>query len=152
LDPIGDKVAVVGQPLQLTISAHDGDQDPLSFTALGLPAGATLTPASVYGQAAINWTPTAGDVGRYTIVVTVADNGNGDHTLVLTDQQTFTIVVRPGNQAPVLLPVGDQTVPAGQALTVPLQATDPENDPITDSATNLPIGAKLDPIAGILTW
>src|SRR5262249_38710136 len=33
LDPIGDAVAVIGQPLNLAITAHDLDQDTLTFTA-----------------------------------------------------------------------------------------------------------------------
>src|SRR5262249_39030965 len=93
LASIADKVAVVRQPFQLTVSANDGDQDTLSFTASGLPAGASLTPSGVYGQAVINWTPAADDVGRYTVLITVADNGNGDPTLVLKDQRTFTLAV-----------------------------------------------------------
>jgi len=77
LAPIGTKVAVVGQPMQLALKASDGDQDPLTFSAVGLPAGATLSPGTAYGQAVITWTPAAADVGKYTMLVTVADNGNG---------------------------------------------------------------------------
>ena len=64
LAPIGDKVAVVGQELQFTIHATDADQDPLTFSALGLPAGATLTPSSTYGDAVVTWTPTSSDLGQ----------------------------------------------------------------------------------------
>src|SRR5205085_10757248 len=55
---IGDEVAVVGQPLQFTVVAHDLDQDTLTFTAPDRPAAATLTAGSVYGTAAFTWTPT----------------------------------------------------------------------------------------------
>ena len=33
--------------------------NPLTFSALGLPAGATLTPSSTYGEAVVTWTPAA---------------------------------------------------------------------------------------------
>ena len=48
LAPIGDTVAVVGQPFQVTVQASDLDQQPLTFSAMGLPGNATLTPSSVY--------------------------------------------------------------------------------------------------------
>src|SRR5262249_28322685 len=84
LAPIGDKVAVVGQPFQLTLSARDGDQDSLPFGALGLPATASLTPSAVDGQAVITWTPTLADLGqRFAVIATVADDGNGGTTPVL---------------------------------------------------------------------
>jgi len=152
LAPIGDKVAVVGQELQFTIHATDGDQNPLTFSALGLPAGATLTPSSTYGDAVVTWTPALGDVGRSTVVFQVADNGNGNPADVLSDQRSINLIVRLTDQAPVLLPVGEQTVAQGQTLTVPLQATDPDGDSLLYSAANLPVGATFDPVAGVLTW
>jgi YD repeat-containing protein len=152
LAPVGDKVAVFGQQLQLTLRATDGDQDPLTFSALGLPARATLTPSSTYGQAVVTWTPTASDAGTYTVVFQVTDNGNNGAGPVGSDQQTVHIVVRASNSAPILLPVGDQTVAEGQTLTVPLHATDPDGDPVTYSITNLPPGATLDPISGVFSW
>lgn len=71
---------------------------------------------------------------------------------MLTGQQSINLVVRLSNRAPVLLPVGNQTVAQQQTLTVALQATDPDNDTLTYSAANLPAGAALDPVSGILTW
>jgi hypothetical protein len=144
--PIGDKVAVVGQPLQLTFKATDGDQDQLTFAAAGLPA------AAVVSSGVLNWTPTASDVGKYPVLVTVTDNGNGDPNHPLKDQQTFTLTVRTSNQAPVWVSAGDQTAPEGQTLTAHFKAVDPDNDTVTYSATNLPVGAALDPITGTLTW
>src|SRR5207237_4439781 len=110
LAPIGTKVAVVGQPLQLALVAADLDQDPLTFSAIGLPGNASLTSGSVYGQGIINWTPNAGDLGKYAVLVKVADSGNGNPTQVLSDQQGLTLVVRTGNQAPVFVPAGNPTV------------------------------------------
>ncbi|MEI9924474.1 MAG: putative Ig domain-containing protein [Bradyrhizobium sp.] len=33
-----------------------------------------------------------------------------------------------------------------------LKAVDPDGDTVTYSAANLPVGAKLDPVSGLLTW
>ena len=152
LAPIGDKVAVVGQELQFTIQATEADQSPLTFSALGLPAGAMLTPSSTYGDAVVTWTPALSDLGQSSVVFTVADNGNGNPSDVLTDQQSINIVVRQSDRAPVLVPIADQTIAQQQTLNLHVQATDPDSDPLLYSASNLPIGATFDPVAGVLTW
>src|SRR5213078_3995642 len=108
------------------LKATDGDQEPLVFSAVGLPIGATLVSGPAYGQATINWTPAAGDVGKYTILVMVTDIGNGNTAQPLTDQQTFSLVARTSNQSPVWVAAANQTVAEGQSLTVPLQAVDPD--------------------------
>jgi hypothetical protein len=42
------------------------------------------------------------------------------------------------NRAPVLEPIGDQSYPLGGLLTFTVHATDPDGDPVTYSAFNLP--------------
>src|SRR5262249_13363931 len=61
LDSLGARVLVVGESSTFTVRATDPDFDGLVFTADGLPAGATFTPASSYGTAAFSWTPSAAD-------------------------------------------------------------------------------------------
>ena len=152
LSYIGDKVAVIGSPFQLTLQAADLDQQPLTFSALGLPADATITPSAIYGQASLSWVPTAADAGIYGVTFIVTNDGNGNPALAASDQQTIHLVVRAANQAPVLKSPGDQTIAAGQTLTVPLSATDPDGDPLTYAVANAPPGATFDPAQGILTW
>src|SRR5207249_2536509 len=100
----------------------------------------------------VTWTPTAADLGRYTVVFQVADYGNGNSALARSDQLSINLVVRQTDQAPVLVPIADQTVAQQQTLTIHVQATDPDNDSLIDSAANLPIGASFDPLTGVLTW
>ena len=45
------------------------------------------------------------------------------------------------NVAPVFLPIGDKNVNEGQLLQFTVSAVDPDNDPLTYSASNLPSGA-----------
>ncbi|HEX4609016.1 MAG TPA: putative Ig domain-containing protein, partial [Urbifossiella sp.] len=152
LAPIGYAVAVVGQPLRLTVNATDADQEPLTYALTGLPAGATITPSGVYGQAVITWTPTAADVGADAVLVAVTDGGNGDPTRALTDRRAFTLVVRTSDQPPVWLPPGGLSAPEGRPFSTQFQAVDPDGDPLTYAATNLPVGAALDPVTGVLSW
>jgi YD repeat-containing protein len=146
-DYIGDKVAVAGQPLSFIVQARDPTQDALTFAGDNLPAGMTITPLAFYGEARIDWTPGSGDLGSHTITLHVTDPTNSG-----TDAQSLNIVVRTTNQAPVLLPVGDQTLSENQPFALQLKAVDPDNDPITFSAANLPLGASLDGKTGLLTW
>ena len=82
LNYVGDKVAVIGSPFQLVLQASDLDQQPLTFSASGLPADTTLTASSIYGQANLDWVPTAADAGVYGVTFTVTNTGNGNAALV----------------------------------------------------------------------
>lgn len=152
LAPIGDKVAVFGELLRFTIRASDLDQDTLVFSADALPPGATLTPGVQYGTVVFEWTPTAADAGEYTLTFTVTDDGNDGEGEIGSDARTIRIVARASNAAPLLLPVGDRTVAEGETLTVQLEAIDSDGDTLTYSAANLPPGARLDAVTGVLTY
>ena len=152
IDYIGDKVAVVGQPFALTIQAAETDQDNLTFGMSGLPAAATLTPDNYYGQATLNWTPTAADTGTFRVTFAVTDAGNAA-TQPSTTMQTITLVVRASDTAPIFPATPPSaTVAEGQALTLPMTATQEQGEPLTYTAADLPSGAVLDPATGVLTW
>jgi subtilase family serine protease len=149
---IGDKVAVVGEPIEFTIDVKDLDEDNLTFSATGLPAGATLTESNVYGKATFSWTPTAANLGTYPITISVEDSGNGDSSKVLNSTQSFNLVVRNSNSAPVLNAIEPQNIKEGETLSFALNATDSDGDVLTYTAKNLPNGAFLNPETGEFTW
>ncbi len=150
-DYVGNAVAVIGQPLALTVQARDLDGENLSFALAGLPPAATLTPGPVYGTAVLRWTPTAADAGSHLVRLDVTDTGNGHPALVANDSVQFTLLVRSTNAAPVLTLV-DQSVAEGQTLTLALAAGDQDGDALRYAAHNLPQGATLDPQQGLLQW
>jgi hypothetical protein len=56
------------------------------------------------------------------------------------------------NQPPTLDPIPSQTTLAGTAMSFVLKASDPDGDPITFYARNLPVGAQLDSPTGAFTF
>jgi putative cell wall-binding protein len=96
LSPIGTKSATVGVPLTFTVSATDADlpANTLTYSATGLPAGATFTPAN----RTFSWTPTAAG-GPYSVTFTVSDGRGG------TDAGTIQITATAAPAQVVLVPV-----------------------------------------------
>ncbi|MBK6595654.1 MAG: putative Ig domain-containing protein [Burkholderiales bacterium] len=107
-------VAVVGQAFSLPLLVSDADQDALSWTANGLPIGATITPDVQYGHAVLTWTPTADDLGARDIELVVTDSGlppqdagvvNPESPVPNVTRHTLRLVVRDANATPELLDV-----------------------------------------------
>ncbi len=57
------------------------------------------------------------------------------------DEQLIAIN-KPCNREPIVSPIADQVVNEGALLTLPVSASDPDGDPITLTAANLPPGAS----------
>ncbi|MBI1936506.1 MAG: T9SS type A sorting domain-containing protein [Ignavibacteriales bacterium] len=60
--------------------------------------------------------------------------------------------VQSQNFGPVFDPINSQTVNEGVLLSFAVNATDPENDPITYSASNLPEGADFNTTTKVFSW
>jgi len=56
------------------------------------------------------------------------------------------------NRPPVLAGIGNKTVNEGQLLSFTISATDPDGNPLTYSASNLPSGASFSPATKTFTW
>src|SRR5262249_18970144 len=97
---VGDKVAIIGQAIVFNVRVSDPDEDPLTYSATGLPSGATFIGTSVYGVAQFAWTPTSGDAGTKTITLTVTDSGNNNLGTPASASETIHIVVRASNATP----------------------------------------------------
>ena len=145
LNSIGDMEVVAGKTLTFIISATDQDGDALIYSASNLPSGANFNPAT----RTFSWTPSAAQVGAYPGVVFGVSDG------ALSDSETVTITVLPDtqtNRAPVLSPIGNKQVSAGQGLSFTVSATDPDGDAISLSVSNLPGGATFNPATGAFAW
>jgi hypothetical protein len=81
-NPISDVLAVVGQTLNITVSATDPDGDALWFGVDTAPPGSAMDSRGVF-----SWIPMT--TGTNTVVLEVTDTG----TPALTARQTFRVVV-----------------------------------------------------------
>jgi hypothetical protein len=140
LTPIGDKSVVEAEAFTFSISATDADGDALVYSTGTLPTGARFDAAT----RTFTWIPTTLQSGRYQVMFQVSDG----QVIV---SETITVAVREGsNQAPVLAVIGDRSTDENALLSISLQATDLDGDPLTFSATGLPSGATL--VNGVFRW
>jgi hypothetical protein len=128
LDPIGDKEALAGKPLTFSISASDPDGDNIIYFASDLPDGATFD----YDTQTFSWLSPA--LGTYNVKFRVRDGWG------LKDEEEVVITVI-ANRPPIIPLIGNKTVIVGKELKFTITASDPDNDQLTYTATNLPKGA-----------
>ncbi|MFZ5470844.1 MAG: putative Ig domain-containing protein, partial [Myxococcota bacterium] len=130
--------------LAFNLSASDPDGNGLTYSATGLPTGATLNAAT----GAFSWTPTYLQAGSYQVTFIVTDDGAPN----LSAQQSTTITVNNTNRAPVISPIANISSPEGTAISFTVSASDPDLDGVTLSASSLPAGATFNPSTGVFSW
>lgn len=131
LAPIGNQQLDPGQTLAFDLSGQDPEGQPLTFSATGLPTGASLVGPS------FSWTPDASQIGQHAVTFRVTDGG----TPAASDSEAIVISVGRINRPPVLAPIGNRQVQLGSELRIALSATDPDADPIVLDCTGLPADA-----------
>ena len=146
LHKIGDKVAPVGERLEIVLAADDPDGDPLSFSVFGdIPLGAEFDKNLHVFQ----WTPKEDRVGMCSYVTFVVSDGPE------FDRETIQICARDKAEAhlPTFLPLSAQYPVAGKLFRLQLEATDHNGDTLTFGIEGTaPEGAALVAATGVFTW
>ncbi len=120
--PLSDQTVDFNDALTFSVSATDSDQDPITLSVDGLPAGLSFTDNGD-GTGTINGTVTD-HPGKYDVTIT-ADDGH-DHTV--SAPMTITVV----QEQTVLAYTGPASQDYNDAVTVSAQLTDPEDgEPIS---------------------
>jgi hypothetical protein len=135
--------------ISLTNKATDTDvpTNVLTYELLSALSGATVDPAT----GIFTWTPSeAQGPSSNSILVRVFDDG----TPSLSATQRFSIVVNEVNLPPVLSPIVDRTVDAGQLLSFANQVDDPDLPPqaLRFSLVEGPDGANINAETGVFRW
>ncbi|MBN1958029.1 MAG: tandem-95 repeat protein [Desulfuromonadales bacterium] len=141
LEAIGSQSMTEWDSFNLVVSGSDPDNDALTYSATGLPEGAVFTPST----RSFSWIPDINQAGIYQVVFSVTDG-------LLSATETVTMTVLNANEAPVLAPVGSQSVSEGELLSFALSATDVNGDPLSYNATELPSGAAFDNATQRFSW
>jgi len=144
LNTIGNKSVNEGQTLSFTISGSDPDGDSLTYSASNLPQGASFNA----GTRTFSWTPAYNQAGTYPNIHFAITDGS------LSDSEDITIMVNnvDQNRPPVLDPIGNKSVNENTLLTFTVNATDPDGDNLTYSASNLPQGASFNTASKTFAW
>jgi hypothetical protein len=129
LAAIGSKSVSENSLLTFTISATDPDADTVTYSATGLPTGATLTGRT------FSWRPGYTQAGTHNITFIASDGA-------LQDSEVVAVTVSNTNRPPVLAAIGSKSASEGSLLSFSVSATDPDiDDTITYSTGALPSGA-----------
>ncbi len=144
LTPIGDKLVYGAHTLSFQVTATDEDNDQLSYSASGLPNGATFnTTTHIF-----SWTPSAyiNDCTNY-VTFTVTDSYG------VSDSEVVTITAKP-DRVPVFGQIPNQSIARGHLLTFRVHATDPDGDQVTYGFAPgyQPSGATINPNTGVFQW
>jgi hypothetical protein len=147
---LADPSAAEGIPKGFQVTAVDADGQALTYTASGLPAGASFDP----GTRRFDWTPGHTQAGSYNVTFRATD---GVFPTPAADTQAVHIAVAdraPGsNLPPQREPLSDRQALTGERLSLRVMARDPEHGLVTFSSPDaLPVNAALDPGTGAFTW
>lgn len=138
---IGSQSLAEGDSFNLVVTASDPDNNSLIYSAAGLPDGAVFTPST----RSFSWIPGQDQAGSYQVSFSVTDGS-------LSDNETITLTVVNGNEAPVLATIGNKTIDEGQSLEFVVTATDSNADDLTYSVTSLPSGATFNSSERRFSW
>ena len=150
--PIDD--ACLNQPFIHNPGAFDADGDSLAFTLVNCRGAGGVEFQTTYAanlvQDPVTIDPVTGDfewnlpknLGQYNFAILISEfrkTPSGQYALIGMVTRDLQITVGPcTNQPPVIPPVGPFCVIAGQTLTFPVTAIDPDNRNVTLTATGGP--------------
>ena len=140
---IGNQTNDEGNSINIVVLASDPDGDNLLYSASGvpsLPGGVSID----VNSGLLSGILSPNSAGIYTITVAVSD---GD----LSATQAFSWVVADVNLPPALTNPGNQTNQLSDNVNLPIQANDPEGDPLTYSVTGLPGDLSIDMGTGVIS-
>jgi cold shock CspA family protein len=144
-EAFADRSDTEGDSIAISPQASDPDDDGLSFSATGLPAGISINTDTGLIAGSLGYGSAASS--PYTTVVKVSDGLGG------VDTEWFSWNVADRNRAPSLAPLADIEVEETKAMQITVNAGDPDlpSDALHFSLSEAPSGATVD-AGGRITW
>jgi len=127
---------------QYQVTAQDPNSDTLTFSLTQKPDGMAINNST----GLITWTPTADQIGDYSVTVQ-ADDGHGG-----TASQSWTINVKSSNNPPEITNTPPPQGATGLLYQYQVEATDPDNDTLTYSLLQSPDDMTIDSETGTISW
>ncbi|HBC46158.1 MAG TPA: hypothetical protein DCZ43_03860, partial [candidate division Zixibacteria bacterium] len=140
LSPISAQNLSEGGHLALRVTASDPDGDLITLLAQQLPANSSFHD-STGGAGGFLFDPDYSQAGSYQVRFIANSN-------LLADTQLVSIIVNNVDRPPAITPITAQNVPEAGLLAVRVASTDPDGDPITLIAENLPANASFHDSTG----
>jgi hypothetical protein len=130
--------------LNASVVCTDVDSASLTYSKVAGPSHGTST-VNADGSFTYNPAPNYNGPDAFTFK---ANDGFLDGNTA-----TYDVTVNPVNDAPVLDPIGNQSVDEDTLLTFTASATDVDGtDSLTFSLVGAPAGASIDPSTGVVAW
>ncbi len=120
-----------GQALSLSVTATKEEGDPLTYTAIDLPSGASINPAT----GLLTWTPESGQAGSYSVPVTASDGST-------SSTETVNITVTHTDFPPQFIPLIPQYGREGFQVQFTVVAGDVDGAPLLYNLLNAPTGSR----------
>lgn len=135
----GDQMSREGDLVSLPLSTSG---DNLTFSAIGLPPGLAIDPATglISGKISLQ----AGQAQPYMVTVT-ADNGGGSPVTAVFKWTVQDVT------PPAIVNPGPQSHNEGNTVGLFVTATDADGDPLAFSAAGLPAGLSIDNATGLIS-
>lgn len=134
-----DFTAASGSLYQYPVIATDLDGDAVTLSLTNPPVGMTID-----AQGVIRWTPASTSTGQIPISI-IATDANG-----AVSNQAYILEVSV-NTPPRITSTAVTSVAAGAIYRYSVKAIDAENDPLTYSLENAPLGMTIDRF-GLIKW
>ncbi len=139
--PMNDQTLHPGQTRTFPLSGYDPDGGTVSFVKVSGPDFCAVT--NNPGQ--VVCTPDWEDLFAFLLTVKAVDD-EGESS------SPRSCIISVTNHPPCISTLYGKTAHPGTPLTVNIQATDPDYDPITYSLSSGPAGAAIDENTGVFTW
>ncbi len=121
VNSIPDQTVAENHILTVVPVGNDVDGDPLTWSGSNLPGGSSVNTTN----GTFTWTPSFTQAGAYNGVTLTATDTHG-----ATGSASFNITVTNTNRPPTVSPIANQSVVAGNTLTVTPTGSEPDVDPV----------------------